>query len=172
MTIPFIMIPKHWRLQGKDLQRAKAHHKLTGRELEIKLADIDHDSKGTPEYKLAILEIEYKFKKITETEYEKEKANIIGEPYFRVIGGDYHQTGAQQGTMSFELDWNDEFINELRRNGWTGISSDSIVDHWFEDACKQMFEEESLSNIEEATPITAYNRTRKKPFRGDTAEYS
>jgi hypothetical protein len=171
MPLPFILSPNHWGLQGKDLKRAKAHHYLNGRELEIALNDIEFDDKDSPEYKLALLEIDYKFKKISERDYKKERATVIGEPYFCVLNGEYNQTGPEQGTMSFELDWNEEFVHELRRNGWTGVTADSIVDHWFEDSCKQMFEEESLASMED-TPITSYNRTRRKPLNGDKTEYS
>ena len=39
--IPFNLNPKGWLLKGKDKERAKAHHELSGIALDKKLADID-----------------------------------------------------------------------------------------------------------------------------------
>ena len=41
INIPFNLNPKSWFLKGKDKERAKAQHELSGTELEKKLADID-----------------------------------------------------------------------------------------------------------------------------------
>ena len=40
-SIPFSLNPKGWFLKGKDKERAKAKHELSGVELDKKLADID-----------------------------------------------------------------------------------------------------------------------------------
>ena len=40
-NIPFSLNPKGWFLKGKDKERAKAKHELSGVELDKKLADID-----------------------------------------------------------------------------------------------------------------------------------
>ena len=41
INIPFSINPKGWFLKGKDKERAKAHHELSGVALDKKLADID-----------------------------------------------------------------------------------------------------------------------------------
>jgi hypothetical protein len=170
-TIPFSLHPRHWGLQGKDRRIAQAKYELSGRELDIALKDIEIDDHDSIEYKLAILDIDFKFKKLSQHEFEKQRANLLEEPYFKVITGDYHPTSQEQGTMVFELDWNDHFVEELRQNGWKGLTPDAIVDAWFEDACKQMFDEAALES-ETEPPVTAYNRTRRKPHNGGTTEYS
>ena len=169
--IPFSFLPRHWGLHGKQKRKAQAMYMLEGRDLELALADIEYEDRDSIEYKLAILDIDYKFRKLSENEYEKKKATLSGEPFFRVINGDYSQTGPDQGTMVFELDWNDQFVDELRTYGWKGVTADAIVDAWFEDACKQMFDEAALEP-EGDQPITAYNRTRRRPHDGGTTEYS
>ena len=40
-NIPFNLNPKGWFLKGKDKERAKARHELSGTALDKKLADID-----------------------------------------------------------------------------------------------------------------------------------
>tara|TARA_B100002019_G_scaffold159790_1_gene137750 strand:+ start:324 stop:752 length:429 start_codon:yes stop_codon:yes gene_type:complete len=40
-SIPFSFNPKGWFLKGKEKERAKAQHELSGVELDKKLADID-----------------------------------------------------------------------------------------------------------------------------------
>jgi hypothetical protein len=161
-----------WQLQGADKLRAQARFNLEGYELDVALLNIDHQDKTTPVYKQAALEIEYKFNKLTQNEYEKQKATLEERPFFKVITGEYRQTGPQEGTMVFELDWNDYFVEELTQNGWTGYSADQMVDKWFEDACKQMFDEEALAPLEAEPQITSYNRTRKRPVANDKNEYS
>jgi hypothetical protein len=163
---------KLWRLQGKERAVFEAKHKLQGKELEIALLDLETDDKTTVDYKSALLGIRHKHKEITDSEFEKQRATLAGEPFFRVLTGEYRQTGPQEGTMVFELDWNDEFVEELRSNGWAGYSPDQIVDKWFEDACKQMFDEDVMPPAEADVPVTSYNRTRKRPVSGSKNEYS
>ena len=42
----------------------------------------------------------------------------------------------------FELDWNNQFIEELLDAGYSGESNEQIVDAWFKTIVSQMLEEE------------------------------
>jgi hypothetical protein len=44
----------------------------------------------------------------------------------------------------FELDWNDEFVNMLKQNGYTGESEEEIVDRWFQSLCKTIGNEQGV----------------------------
>ena len=45
----------------------------------------------------------------------------------------------------FELDWNNEFIEQLLDAGYSGESNEEIVDKWFKSVIIQMLEEEGQS---------------------------
>lgn len=167
----FGLFPWNWGLEGKERERAYAKYTLTGESLDYALLAIDNDDKSSKEYRLGKLDLDLKYNKIAQREYDKLRATANGEAYFRVIQGDYTETGLNQGTMTFELDWNDFFVAELHASGWTGADENEIVNAWFESACKQMFIEYEPEEEEYQPPITSYNRTRKRPL-GDTTEYS
>jgi len=46
MKIPFNLLPASWGLKGKSRQIAEAEYYLSGYELDIKLADIEHGTDG------------------------------------------------------------------------------------------------------------------------------
>jgi hypothetical protein len=169
--LPFNMLPANWGLEGKRRSEAWAHYYLEGEELDRELLDINIEHKDSQEYKVAALALDKKYKKISDQDYEKKHADILNKPYFRVLYGQYKESGPDQGTMTFELDWNEVFIRDLEANGWTGLSNDEIVNAWFEDACKQMFAEDQLETIQPA--VTSFNRTRKRSLDGgNSTEYN
>ena len=43
----------------------------------------------------------------------------------------------------FELDWNNEFIEQLLDAGYSGETNEQIVDAWFRTIVVQMLEEEA-----------------------------
>ena len=44
----------------------------------------------------------------------------------------------------FELDWNNEFVEQLLDAGYSGESPEQIVDGWFKTIIGQMLEDEGL----------------------------
>lgn len=90
------------------------------------------------EYRKEILELDYKDGKVSQREYEKQLATLNDKPYFQVISGTYVPSDDGNGRMIFELDWNDQHVRELKKNGWKGETPDLMVDAWFEDCCRQM----------------------------------
>lgn len=132
--------------------------------LETKHPDPESDA-----YMLAELDIDLKYGHITENDKERICASIKGEPWFKIIGGEHVQNGSG-ATMAFELDWNDEFVRDLEKQGWTAATDDQIVNLWFEEACRQMLLMEPLEDeIDEIQPT---GRTRKSRGEGGRAEYS
>lgn len=132
--------------------------------LETKFNDTESD-----EYMLAELEIDLKYGHITETDKERICASIKGEPWFKIIGGE-HVNNGPNATMAFELDWNDEFVRDLEKQGWTAATDDQIVNLWFEEACRQMLLMEPLD--EDIDEIQSTSRTRKNRSDDGRAEYS
>jgi hypothetical protein len=48
----------------------------------------------------------------------------------------------QPNIGSFELDWNEPFIETLAKAGYTGKSPEQIIDTWFNDVCRNILMED------------------------------
>ena len=80
-------------------------------------------------------------------EKEKEEATAKGEPWVAVLDTQVHPDNICNGF--FELDWNNEFIEQLLDAGYKGESQEEIVDAWFKTIIGQMLDEEGLDNTRE-----------------------
>jgi hypothetical protein len=89
---------------------------------------------------LAILELDYKEAKITDTEYQKQSATLKGEPWVTVLNLGFG--GKQSLEGSFELDWNEFFVESLKTSGYQGPTDDNIVNQWFMEVCRNVAMEE------------------------------
>ena len=73
----------------------------------------------------------------------KEAATKRGEPNIAVIDTQVNPENIKNGF--FELDWNNEFIEQLMDAGYSGEKPEDIVDAWFRTIATQMLEEEGES---------------------------
>ena len=71
---------------------------------------------------------------------EKEAATKAGKPWVSVIDTQINPKDIKNGF--FELDWNNEFIEQLLDAGYSGETNEQIVDAWFRTIVIQMLEEE------------------------------
>jgi hypothetical protein len=78
--IPFMLIPKYWGLIQNERERAKAHYQLDGEDLDRRLLEIEyssplnsHDADGL---KKAKLDLDLKWGKIDQLQYERAQADI------------------------------------------------------------------------------------------------
>tara|TARA_B100000900_G_scaffold69199_1_gene54418 strand:+ start:234 stop:620 length:387 start_codon:yes stop_codon:yes gene_type:complete len=71
---------------------------------------------------------------------EKEEATKKGEPWVAVLDTQVNPDNIRNGF--FELDWNNEFIEQLVDAGYSGETNEQIVDAWFRTIVSQMLEEE------------------------------
>ena len=71
----------------------------------------------------------------------KSRATARGEPYVSVSDTHVNKDNVRNGF--FELDWNDEFIVQLRQAGYgfEGDPEEYIVDRWFRDLASNMLAE-------------------------------
>ena len=76
-------------------------------------------------------------------EAEKEAATAKGEPWVAVLDTQVNPENIRNGF--FELDWNNEFIEQLLDAGYKGETNEQIVDAWFRTIVIQMLEEEGQS---------------------------
>jgi hypothetical protein len=74
----------------------------------------------------------------------KERATRKGEPWVTVLDTHVNKDNVRNGF--FELDWNDIFIVQLKREGYgfDGDPEEEIVDRWFRDLARNMLSEEGM----------------------------
>jgi hypothetical protein len=73
-------------------------------------------------------------------EKEKQIATKNGEPWVAVLDTQVNPDNIRNGF--FELDWNNQFIEQLLDAGYKGESNEEIVDAWFRTIVTQMLEDE------------------------------
>lgn len=123
--------------ERKHLEIKKKYGLVTDTEYRQCLANLITD---TTNRKIALLEIDKDTGAISKTEYEKQLATLKGKRWVSVINMDFSKGGPLEG--SFELDWNDIFIEELKNEGYMGLTDEAIVNQWFMELCKNVALEE------------------------------
>ena len=79
----------------------------------------------------------------TALDAEKAAATKDGKPWVAVLDTQINPDNIKNGF--FELDWNNEFIEQLLDAGYTGESNEEIVDAWFKTLAQQILEEENVN---------------------------
>jgi len=134
-------------LKEEDLEPADFIRKNA--ELDFKYGKIDKDTldrkladtiKDEKQRNLALLELDYRAGKIVQLEYEKQNATIRGEPWVNMVSMDFSKKTSLEG--SFELDWNEAFVEKLKSEGYQAPSADLIVNQWFMELCRNVAMEE------------------------------
>ena len=74
------------------------------------------------------LEVKLKEGKITQETYKKEILTIEKKPYISILNIEFDD---EQSQYMFEFDWNEYFINELKDNGFKGVTDEDLVNEWF-----------------------------------------
>jgi hypothetical protein len=74
----------------------------------------------------------------------KERATKKGEPWVAVLDTKVNIDNPRNGF--FELDWNEYFIEQLKKSGYgfDGDPEEEIVDRWFRDLARNMLAEDGL----------------------------
>ena len=95
---------------------------------------------------------------------EKEQATKEGEPWVAVLDTKINEDNIRNGF--FELDWNNQFIEELLDAGYSGETNEDIVNGWFKTIAMQILEEDGLDKEREMGYINV------KPIDKDKSEVS
>ena len=76
----------------------------------------------------------------------KERATLKGEAWVAVLDTHVNKDNIRNGF--FELDWNEFFVEELKKSGYgfDGDPEEEIVDRWFRDLARNMLAEEGLDS--------------------------
>lgn len=80
------------------------------------------------------IEVDFKYNKINEKEFNKRTATANSEPWVDVLGVELDPKKLNEGG-AFTLDWNDAFIEELQKNGYQGTNPGMLVQRWFDTLC-------------------------------------
>jgi len=75
---------------------------------------------------------------------EKKIATKKGKPWVAVLDTQINPANIRNGF--FELDWNNQFIEELLAAGYTGETNEEIVDQWFRTIATQILNEQGVDN--------------------------
>jgi hypothetical protein len=108
----------------------------SGKDLEVKLEELKLANS------IKALEEEFRNGSLTQTEKDKEIANLKNEPFVSVVDLGLHEENLNQGF--FELDWNDHFVALLHKNGYRGASDEEVVNKWFNQICRTVLLQESV----------------------------
>jgi len=73
---------------------------------------------------------------------EKEIATKKGKAWVAVLDTQVNPDNIRNGF--FELDWNNQFIEELLDAGYTGETNEEIVDQWFRTIATQILSEQGV----------------------------
>lgn len=73
----------------------------------------------------------------------KELATEKKESWVSVLDTHVNKDNIRNGF--FELDWNEYFILELIKAGYTGSTEEEIVDKWFQDLCRNIGNEAGVN---------------------------
>ena len=91
--------------------------------------------------------------KVKKPRKKKEKPVKV-EPRVNVVGFDFDPQNPSMGSM--ELDWNAEFIEMLRANGYRGINPEDLVDAWLNDVARNILRsnEQNPPNLDGSRYVT------------------
>jgi len=78
---------------------------------------------------------------------EKDQATKDGKPWVGVLDTQVNPDNIKNGF--FELDWNNEFIEQLMDAGYSGETNEQIVDAWFRTIAMQVLDEQGLDTQRE-----------------------
>jgi hypothetical protein len=121
------------------LKKITGIEKLEREKAEV-LAKIEESKKAEDIAKKA--EEEAKRKEELAKMTPKDRATARGEPYVSVLDTHVNKDNVRNGF--FELDWNAEFVLQLKQAGYgfDGDKDEEIVDRWFRDLARNILAEE------------------------------
>lgn len=164
--------PAHWGLAGKTRELAKAEYELGGEDLERRRVEINIAERSEKEMQVALLDIDKKYGKVTESEYDKKRAGVLDEPFVRVAKLETDPSDPAYGGIIF--DYNKAFVLYLEEHGYgPNPDDDETVNQWFNELCKNIALDafDGLGDFSEKMQAQARQRrttvSEDVVFRGD-----
>ena len=110
---------------------------------------------------------ETKPKRTPKKKSAKEIATDNKEPWVNVIGLEIDEKDPSTG--SFDIDYNDYFVIELRKAGYPGKTDEELIDNWFRVVCRNVIMENWEQDQADLTPSKYISR---RPLNGGKTEVS
>ena len=197
--VPFGWMPGHWGLRGKTRLRAQAEYELSGYELDMRLAEIDHDDAQARE--LAQLDVKLKHKQIDAYDHDVQYNNLklkddallpevllnLELVHNRISKSEHDRKladlrsepwvampdikwdPADPSRSYFELDYNEHFVDFLRANNYTGATEEEIVDKWLNTVCRSVAAEMAM---DDPTFVSQAAPAKRRPRNRKKSEYT
>jgi len=146
----------------------KTHGKISAYDHDLKIAEIAYPEIDSLDRQLAMLNVDYDHGKIEKLEYEKTRATALNEPWVGIVGDGYNAEEGVNG-LHMELDWNQQWVEFLRKNGYQGHNDDQIVEQWFADVCRSTAEETTVED-DQPVPFNS-SRVHNRVRQDDGTEY-
>lgn len=129
--------------QRKLLTVEHFHGNIGTKEFDRRMAELDEN----PE--LSFLDYQKRYNLITDNEYDKQKAQLLGEPWVAINDVTFDADNPERGAWT--LDWNDEMIEFLHANGYAAPTEEQTINMWINDICKGIALEafDGVGNINE-----------------------
>tara|TARA_Y100000591_G_C21762415_1_gene660825 strand:- start:696 stop:1205 length:510 start_codon:yes stop_codon:yes gene_type:complete len=163
---PFILTKEFWQTDSLSRKVAQAKHELAGEQLDRRLAELQITD--VDKLKVENLNIDKKYGKISDVEFDKQSATLKGEPYVGVLKTHFNPQEPKNGF--FELDWNDKFIEDLMTAGYTGEKDEEVINKWFNDLCRNIMLEDMDEDVVDA--LKENIKENKKELGDGKVEYS
>jgi hypothetical protein len=117
------------------LEIERKYGKIDPWEYDCAIAELDFPDKESMEQQTALLTADYVHGKIEKLEFDKTMAIAKDEPWVGIVDNGFDPEDGVNG-LYFELDWNDQWVDHLRKHGYIGVSDEQIVEQWFSDVCR------------------------------------
>lgn len=102
--------------------------KISEKEHDYGIAELRNDE-GT------WLGVKHKHGELSDNDFCKQMSTLRGEPWVNMVKMDI---SGGVNTGSFELDWNDKFIETIRAEGFVGRTDEDCVDLWLTSIAKNI----------------------------------
>lgn len=99
---------------------------------------------------IAKLNVDFNHQRITQQEYDRKKADLLGEPWMAMPKISWDPVNPSK--TYFELDYNDHFVGFLRDNGYSG-TDDECISRWLNDICTSIIDEMGQTDQEFVTTV-------------------
>lgn len=185
--IPFDWLPASWGLKGKSRELAEAEYYLTGYDLDVAKAGIEH-GRDSRQFTEAVLDIDLRYGKITAYDRDSRLASMdehgkvpglsqleVDLKHNRISQQEYDRRRADllnepymampkiswdpqdPSKTFFELDYNEAFVQWLRTNGYSGTDEDCI-NRWLNDVCNSVLSEMAPADPEFVSSVRKVRR--------------
>lgn len=145
------------------------HGRIDPWEHDCKVAELRFPDPDSMEQQTALLTADYEHGKIEKIEFDKTMAIAKNEPWVGIVDNGFNADDGVNG-LYFELDWNDQWVDHLRKHGYHGVNDEQIVEQWFSDVCRSQVEDNPPDDNE---PIPFNSGRIINRRRGDSGtEYS